>query len=175
MNNNSEPEEEQIIVYPIISTNKFLTLCFFSLNLYMLWWMYKTWRFFKDREGLDIYPALRAIFSIFFMIALFEKIKTLSIGRDDEPKYNAVLLFLGVLALNLLGYLPQPFHLVSIFASVFLILPFEAFQKGIEATGDYQVEEQVGFNGNQVYILMMGGVFWIMLIYSLFVGEPQTI
>lgn len=175
MENNAQPEREQIIVYPIISTNKFLTLCFFSLNLYKLWWMYKTWRFFRDREGLDIYPALRAILSIIFMIPLFEKIKTLSINDEGASNYNSILLFLGVLSFNLLGYLPQPYHLISIFASVFFISPFEAFQKGIEATGDYQVEEQQGFNPNQVYILIIGGVFWMMLIFGMFVGEPLTV
>lgn len=175
MDNNNDPEKEQTVVYLTISTNKFLTLCFFSLNLYLLWWSYKTWRFFKERENLSIIPALRAIFTIIFMIPLFEKIKLLCFDRDANPKYNSILLFLGVLVLNLSGYLPQPFNLVSIFASVFFVFPFEAFQKGIEASGDYQVEEQEGFNNNQVYILVIGGVFWVMMIYGLFIETPQAL
>jgi hypothetical protein len=175
MDINNDPEKEHRVVYLTISTNKFLTLCFFSLNLYILWWSYKTWRFFKEREELDIMPALRALFTIIFMIPLFEKIKALSYNDDAEPKYNSVLLFLGVLVFNLLGYLPKPFNLVSIFASVFFVFPFEAFQKGIEATGDYQVKEQEGFNSNQVYILGIGGLFWVMMIYGLFVETPQSV
>lgn len=174
MENSIEPEKKAKTVYPIISTNKFLTLCFFSLNLYLVWWMYKTWRFFRDREGLDIYPALRAILSIIFMIPLFDKIKTLNINDEENTNYNSILLFLGVISLNLLGYLPPPYHLVSIFASFFFIYPFEAFQKGVENTEDYKIEGEPGFNNNQVYILVIGGVFWMMFIIGLFTEKPPT-
>ncbi|MFW6711465.1 hypothetical protein ACODTS_06135, partial [Acinetobacter pittii] len=51
----------------IISVNKFIFLSLISFGLYPIWWMFKAWRFFLIKDKLNIMPAARAIFSIFFL------------------------------------------------------------------------------------------------------------
>ena len=52
----------------VISQSKFVVLSFLTLGLYGVWWMFKSWKFFKEYEKEDIMPAARAIFSIIFLI-----------------------------------------------------------------------------------------------------------
>ncbi len=52
----------------VISVNKFIFLSLISFGLYPIWWMFKAWRFFLIKDKLNIMPAARAIFSIFFYI-----------------------------------------------------------------------------------------------------------
>lgn len=60
----------------VISVNKFIFLSLISFGLYPIWWMFKAWRFFLIKDKLNIMPAARAIFSIFFLYSLFNRIKT---------------------------------------------------------------------------------------------------
>lgn len=59
---NPSPVEDQYT----ISVGKFVFLCFITAGLYQLWWSYKAWRFFKQKQDLAITPALRALFGLFF-------------------------------------------------------------------------------------------------------------
>ena len=52
----------------IISLNKFIYLSIISFGVYEIWWIYKAWRFYQQKEKLDIMPVARTIFSIFFLI-----------------------------------------------------------------------------------------------------------
>ena len=77
----------------IISLNKFIFLSIISFGLYELWWIYKAWGFFKQREKLNIIPAVHAIFSIFFLISLFNKILHFAKEKGYGNNYSSILLF----------------------------------------------------------------------------------
>ncbi len=50
MDNNLDHIEEQ----SIITLEMFIFLCFITLGLYNIWWIYKQWRFFNQKERSDI-------------------------------------------------------------------------------------------------------------------------
>ena len=79
----------------IISLNKFIFLSIISFGTYEIWWIYKAWKFFQQKEGLDIMPAARAIFSIIFLNTLFNKKKVIR---------TIIQLFLYLLVLLLATY-----------------------------------------------------------------------
>ncbi|MFX8512392.1 hypothetical protein ABTM04_21180, partial [Acinetobacter baumannii] len=58
----------------VISLNKFIVLSIISFGLYQIWWVFKAWRFFLIKDKLNIMPAARAVFSIFFLYSLFNRI-----------------------------------------------------------------------------------------------------
>ncbi|MGC4021502.1 MAG: DUF4234 domain-containing protein [Cyclobacteriaceae bacterium] len=91
---NNTTINNNIDVQKILSIDKFIILSIMTFSLYQLWWMYKTWRFFKQKEQLDIYPAMRALFSIFFLTSLFREINDYALEKGYTKKYNSVLLFL---------------------------------------------------------------------------------
>lgn len=153
----------------IISANKFVVLSFITFGLYTVWWFYKAWRFFKQINNSSLHPALRTIFGIFFFIPLTSMIIDLAKRKSYQKNYSPTLLFIAYLITISLSYLPSLLGLLSVFAFVFLIEPFKAlnFAK-INSTG-YEVIEQNSFNGRQIFLLIIGSLWWLLVLISLFI------
>jgi len=111
----------------LVSWKKFMILFFLSAGLYGLWWMYKSWKFFKERGMYDILPAARAIFAIFFAYSLFRKILTFSKAYGNIKSYSSLGLFIGYIFLNLLAQLPDPFWCAGLLGFLPLMQPVQAF------------------------------------------------
>lgn len=155
----------------IINVNKFIILCILTLGLYSIWWMYKAWRFFKEKDFLDVLPVMRAIFSIFFLYALFERIKTYANDNGYTESYSSWGLFILYLGINFLNWLPDPFSFLSVFSFVALLAPFRAFNYSIKSSEDFKAIEADGFNSRQVGLIVFGIVFWGLILLGLFASE----
>ncbi|TFW36214.1 hypothetical protein [Massilia horti] len=74
-------------MFYVVSKRKFAILFLATMSLYLVYWFYKNWDRYKDKWphaskfGSTIWPVPRAIFSIFFVHALFRKIK--AHGQDN--------------------------------------------------------------------------------------------
>lgn len=155
----------------LVSVNQFLILYIFSFGLYSIWWMYKTWRFFKEKDSLDIMPAWRAIFSIFFLYSLFDNILKYAWTNGFAKSYQSVSLYLGYILCSLVtNFLPDPYWLLGLLASFFFIQPVEAFNFAVDNSRTHEAGTG-GFNGRQIVILVLGGGFWILVLIGLF-GLP---
>jgi len=159
-------ENEKIVIdeLKILSVNRFIVLCLFSLNLYFIWWTYKVWRFFKDKENADMLPAARAIFGIFFWIPLFNRILNFAKSNGYQEKYYSVVIYIGILGFNLLGRLPEPFWLISLFSMAFFIPPLNAFNFALANSPDVEVEVQHSFNKRQTILILIGAVIWFFAL-----------
>jgi hypothetical protein len=157
----------------LIGVNKFIILYFLSLGLYGPWWMYKSWNFFKVKDGLDIIPAARAIFAIFFTFQLFERILNFAKSNGYTNSYSSGGLFLMFVVLNLLARLPDPFWVISLLAFVCLIQPLKALNYAILNSNNYRGIESDGFNSRQIVILIGGGLLWLLIIIGLLVNPED--
>jgi hypothetical protein len=149
------------------SVNKFVILSIVTLGLYELWWIYKSWRFFQDKEKSDIMPAMRTVFSIFYLIPLFIKILNLAKNTGYKRSYISVFLFVGFLIANLLVLLPTPFDLAYIISFVFLIPPFKALNFAVDYCEGFRVTGQNTFSKRQVILLIIGVILWILVIVGI--------
>jgi len=152
----------------ILSTWKFITLSVLSLGLYEIWWIYKAWRFFKERDKLDIIPAARAIFAIFFLYSLFENIQEFSKSKGYLNTFSSVGYFIGFIGLNLAGRLEDPLWLVSFLSVLFLIPALESLNFGIKNSGEYKIIENENFNNRQIGLIVAGGLLWILILIGMF-------
>lgn len=59
--------------YPV-SLRKFVLMCLATGGLYPFFWTWKSWRWAKAYDGQDIQPFWRALFSVFWIYALFAQI-----------------------------------------------------------------------------------------------------
>jgi hypothetical protein len=155
----------------IISVNKFKVLCILSFGLYGLWWIYKAWRFFQQKDQLNITPAVRTIFSIFFLIQLFNKILDFANAKGYNRHFSSVLLFIGYFVGNLLANLPDPFWKISVLSFVFLIPSFNALNFARQNSTDFIVTEQSSFNGRQIVIIIIGSLFWALVLLEMTIGK----
>lgn len=152
----------------IISLSKFIVLSIVSLGLYTSWWQYKAWRFYKQKEKADIAPAARVIFSLFFIYSLFNKIQQSAAEKGYLKKYSAGFLFAGIIVVALLSQLPSPFGvIISLTHFLFFIPPFKALNYAKENSTDINIVIQDSFNGRQIGIIIVGLLFWILLLIGL--------
>ncbi len=151
-----------------LSINKFIILSIVTLGFYDIWWIYKSWRFFQDLEKSDIMPAMRTIFGIFFIIPLFDKINKLAQKHGYEHSYASTALFIGYLVVSLLSYLPKPFYLLTLFSFLFIIPPMKALNFAMDHCEGFTATEQQSFNGRQIFLLIIGGVCWGLILFGLF-------
>lgn len=156
--------ESKLEVQYIISTGKFIFLSIITFGLYLMWWTYKAWRFFKEKDNLDIMPALRTIFSIFFLIPLLKRILVFSKVNKYPKNYFPVSLFIGIIIVNLMSLFPDPFWIISIFSFVFYIEPFKALNYAKQNSSDISFKLQQSFNGRQVILIVLGLVLWGVVI-----------
>lgn len=163
-------EHYQMEPQEIISLNKFLLLSFLTLGLYELWWIYKAWRFFKQRNNLDIMPAARAVFSIFYLYTLLETIQSYARRNGYEKDYPSAGLFGGFIISNMLSRLPEPYWIVSAFSFVFLIQPFEALNYAKLHANECLVTEQKNFSPRQLVLMGIGIFMWTLIVAGL--NEP---
>jgi hypothetical protein len=157
-------------VETILNTGQFVLLSILTMGLYGVWWMYKSWRFFQEKENLDIMPAARAIFSIFFLISLMNKILEYAREKGYGGDYSTVLLFVCFFMANLLSRLPDPYWLISLFGFFFLIPPFQALNYAKQNDPTIEAVEQDSFNTRQVILLVVFGAFWLLILAGLSMG-----
>ena len=159
---NSAIEEQKIITLA-----KFIVLNIMSFGLYHLWWNYKAWRFFQQKENLDIMPVWRAIFSVFFLTNLFNRILFFAKEKGYDNNYSSFGLFLGFFITSLFSNSDNGIWLISLFSVVFFIPPFEAFNYARQNSNDLNVTEQKNYSGRQVIIIVLGLVLWGLVLIAL--------
>ncbi len=158
----------------ILSTTKFILLSLATLGIYQIWWLYKSWKFFKEREDLDIMPAARAIFGIFYMFQLMEKIQENAKSVGYTSSFSSGLILAGIIASNVISRLPDPFWMIS-FATCFLFIPpYKAFNYFKENADDINATEQSGFNWKQIILLVLGVIMWLLILAGMFLDDPAT-
>jgi hypothetical protein len=160
---------EQSAIDPqyIISTSKFIVLTIVSFGLYPIWWVYKVWLFFKQRNKMDIMPVARAIFAIFFVHALFTEILQFAKKKGYDKIYDPGWLAVGYIILSLLSRLPEPFWMISLVSFVFMLPSFNALNYAKEQSTDFTVHQQESFNGKQIAVIVVGLLLWVLVIIGL--------
>ncbi len=163
----SLPGDNNLPEYEIVSLNKFLLLSFLTFGLYELWWTYKSWTFFKEKESLDVNPAARTLFAIFFLTSLFEKIKRFANLHGYNASYPSGLLVIALFLLNIFSRLPHPFWIVSIVSVLCFIPPVNALNYAIRNSRQYTVIDKNGLNGRQIVLVIIAGLLWAFIIIGL--------
>lgn len=150
----------------LVSPKKFTILFIMSLSLYGVWWMYKSWKFFNEREIYDYMPAMRALFSFFFAHSLFAKIQNIAHKNGYRKSYNSIILFIGFILFSFMSQLPSTLSILSIFSFVFLLPPLKALNFTIMNLKGHEGQEVIRYNVRQKLIVYFGVIFWSLGILS---------
>jgi len=154
----------------LVSVNIFIILFFLTMGLYGTWWMYKTWRYFKEKDQLEIMPAMRAVFAIFFLYELFVRIQERAHSMGYQQKYHSGPLFVGFIISSFLTQLPEPMWVISQIAFLFLISPFTAFNYVLMREENLNFKQKDSFNQRQIILIFFGVTLWSVTIMGLIMG-----
>ena len=116
-------------------------------------------------------PAARALFSIFFLNSLFNKILEFAKEKGYNDNYSPTTLFIGFIIGNILAKLPDPFWLISILSFIFYIPPFKALNFAKQNSTDIIVSEQTSFSSRQIALIVIGVIFWALVLMGMTMEE----
>ena len=157
-----------------MSLKRFIFLSILSFGLYPIWWIFEAWRFFMQKDKLDIMPAMRTILAYFFIYSLFNKIQTYAERQGYSHKNSPLMMCIGFIVSSLLSSLPDPYWLISLFNFVFLIPAFQALNYAKLNSQGFHTVQMKKFSLPQKLLIAFGIVFWILILMALFILEtPQ--
>lgn len=153
-----------------VSITKLVVLSFFTFSLYELYWFYRNWTLVRGRENSDISPVWRTIFGVIFCYPYLKRFRDYQ-SIQGMPPISAGALASGWIATNFLGWLPDPFWMVSLFTFVFLIpVQVAANQINERQAPEHDRNERFGA-WNWVAIVFGGLLFVTAMIGTMLPGD----
>jgi hypothetical protein len=165
------PAERELPPYFAVSPFKFTAMCLGTLGLYEVWWFYKNWSRVRAREQSDIWPAWRAIFSIFWCYACCCRIRGTATSLGIPVKLPAGLLTVAWILHSLLVYLPDPWWMLSLFAFIWL-LPAQAVANQINLTVVPDHNPNASFSRWNMVWIFIGVCLLALNIIAIFLPQP---
>ena len=156
----------------------YVLLSIFTFTLYDLYWFYRTWRQLRDAENWDISPGWRLaglfipILNLFLLYDLFKHIRDAVQAGSNEKFISPGWILFGWLSFNALGYLPEPYLLLS-FLSTWLIGNIQNTLNEHWSKRQPTLTTRTKLSAGQIIILILGGIFWALYIIG--ITLPETI
>ncbi len=155
-----------------IQTWRFIFLSILSMGIFDAYWIYKNWRYLKERDDLFIKPFWRGSFGIFFIHSLLDEIysdeETNSIKEAEFPaKMLATFWLVLIVGSRLLGRVENlEINVIALFLSLLSILFLLPVQKYINDVNEAleTPPEYHEWSGGQILCLIAGIVMWFFTI-----------
>lgn len=158
------------VFFPVSKT-KFILLSIASFGIYEVFWFYKNWQIMRDRDGMQVRPFWRAIFFPIWCFEFFKIVHERATGSGVSSSINAVGLGIGVIALNAMARLPDPFWLIS-FLSFVPLLPVLSVVSDVNHQAAPFADKNDALSGKNLALLLIGGTLVILASIGAFIpGE----
>jgi hypothetical protein len=169
----------------VVAPTKFMILAFATMGMYSLYWFYKNWSLQRRAYGLNIWPAPRAIFAVFFTHQLFRAIDTQAHERGYAPGWDAsgqATLYVGLaVASHITGRFSEAANvgtalvLVSLGLGLASAAPLFAAQKVANlAAGDVEGRSNASITAANAVVILIGLLLWATVGVGVFVGASGT-
>ncbi len=169
--NQQTESDKPLFLY--ISSARLILLSIASMSLYEVYWIYKNWRYIKERDGLDIKPFWRGIFGIFYCHSLLRRIHEDNDGRTiQEPTFSAGGLATGWVILlifaNIVSRAPGiAASIIAAFIPSFLCLvPVQNYINSVTEKRNPN-QKLYGWSSGHIVCLVFGLVIWAFLLIGL--------
>ncbi len=155
----------------------FVLLSLVTFSLYQIYWFYRNWKQLRLYEGWDISSGWRTvglfvpILNIFLIYNQFQYIRDFARVSECGRLFSPGWITLGWIFFNALAYLDDPFWFLA-FLSVW---PLGLVQSVLNS---YWKKKQPGLvvktklSGGQIALLVIGGIFWILVLIGVFTPDP---
>jgi hypothetical protein len=169
INVTNEPRFLYIPIYRLVIMN------IISFGLYECYWIYKNWKYIKERNRPDILPFWRGIFSIFFCHSLLDNIKyDTETNAIIKAEFSASNLATGWVILITLGnILARTKNITAIYIgliiAIFSFLFFLPVQIYINKVCDSMNPKPKYYNWSTGHLvcIVIGILYWLIIIFGL--------
>lgn len=162
-----------------VPVGRLVFMCIISFGLYEAYWIYKNWRYVKERDRLEILPFWRGIFGIFFVHGILKTIRNdEQTNRLEQATFSAgglatgwiILVLLGKalgraddIGLNLLG-------MIIAFPSFLFFVPVQNYINRVNAKLDPQ-PAHTPWSAGHIVCLVLGITFWALILAGMILPE----
>lgn len=154
----------------ITSQKIFIILSILSFGIYELVWMYRNWKFFKEKEKIDISPFWRAWFAIFFIHSLFKKILEYAKKEGYKNHYSSAWRTFFWIILLLISFIEHPiFFFLSMLTFLTILAPLDAINFYYKKKERNCVKRTLEWW--HMLLIIVCVLFWILAILSMFALE----
>jgi hypothetical protein len=137
--------------------------------------MYRQWSYLKEKEDLDILPAVRSIFGIFYIHGLLNRINAMVRTKGIEESAS-LLLGWGFIVFNIISAIlnrveDKMYFLLSIMflilSSACLFHPVEQLNQYWEKESPNYIEEK--YNITEIIFIVIFSLIWCFILIGLYV------
>jgi len=153
--------------------SKFAVLSVASFGFYLLYWFYQQWKHERARTGEELWPFVRAFFSVIFAYSLFTRVRDYGEFARVTPLRGAGILALAYFTFSMLWNLPAPYFFVGTIAAI-IPLPAQAAINRINhavAPGADPNRRYSAWNGA---LIMVGVLVYGLVIAGVFITPDVT-
>jgi hypothetical protein len=168
-----QQDQAQGPLFLYIPPARLILLSIVSLSIYEAYWIYKNWRYVKERDRLDIQPFWRGVFGVFFCHSLLRRIHADEQARAVEvPTFSPGGLATGwvilLLIANLVGRLPgTAASVIAAFIPSFLCLvPVQNYVNAVTEKRN-PGQPYYGWSSGHIVCLVIGIIVWALLFFGL--------
>lgn len=160
-----------------ISAGRLIGMSIATFGIYRMYWMYRNWRYLKDRQVLECRPFWRALFGVFFVFSLFKRIREARVpGAREVVSFSAGWLATGFIVLSVFESLigrSQNSGVIVLgmllnFASVLFIVPVQNYVNRLHDEMSPK-PEPYPFSTGHIVCVVLGVLAWLLVLAGLLV------
>jgi DNA-directed RNA polymerase subunit RPC12/RpoP len=154
-----------------IPVSRLVVMSIVSLGLYEVYWIYRNWRYLKERDGLKIQPFWRGMFGVFYCHGILKAIRTdQQTNAIERASFSAGGLATGWIILVILGSAMGRSDEVAVsFLGTLISLPSFLFFLPVQNYIN-QVNEKINprppyksWSAGHIVCLVWGIIIWLLL------------
>jgi hypothetical protein len=107
-----QPSTKEGILFPV-GLFKLAIMSVTTLGVYQGYWMYRNWKYLRQRRKIKANSSRRSDYPFFFIYPLFREIRALGTTISSQSMVAPAILFTLWLALTFLTNLPDPYYLLG--------------------------------------------------------------
>jgi amino acid permease len=165
---------EPLFLY--ISPARLIIMSIVSMGIYEAYWIYKNWRYIKERSGMNITPFWRGVFGVFFCHSLLRKIHEDQEARSIQaPTFSPVMLATVWVILVILANIVSradsiTVTIIAAFIPSFLCLvPVQNYINDVTKKRN-PGQNFYGWSSGHVVCLVIGIILWFFSLVGLGMG-----
>ncbi|KKG18189.1 hypothetical protein EO98_19360 [Methanosarcina sp. 2.H.T.1A.6] len=97
----------------VLSVWKFALFSVASMGFYELYWNYKSWKYFKEKDNLDVSPFWRTLLMPYFMSSLFDRFSDMLKKEGHHVNYPTAILIIFWIWINTTTIWKEPIWLLA--------------------------------------------------------------
>jgi GYF domain 2 len=164
-----------------ISVARLILMSIVSFGLYDNYWMYKNWRYIKERDNMNIRPFWRGFFGVFYCHSLLRRIYNDKEARSIQvpsfsPDVLATVWVVLIVISAVVGFTPGIIaSIIGAFIPTFLCLV--PIQNYVNAVSKLRSPRQpyYGWSSGHILCLVLGIMIWVFIFIELITELSTTV